>query len=80
MIGSLDRDTWKSGIVADGNSRGGLDRLQAAAGLTDWSYDYGDGMNKHQFNRELKRHATITGDSVSSPRFLVGLHAVWRDA
>lgn len=79
VIGSLDRDTWKSGIVADGNSRGGLDRLQAAAGLTDWSYDYGDGMNKHQFNRELKRHATITGDSVSSPRFLVGLHADWRD-
>jgi alpha-galactosidase len=79
VIGSLDRDTWKSGVVADGNSRGGLDRLQAAAGLTDWSYDYGDGMNRYQFNRELKPHAAVTGRTVASPRFFVGLYPDWRD-
>ncbi|WP_369374716.1 hypothetical protein AB1046_09680 [Promicromonospora sp. Populi] len=78
VVGSLDRDTWKSGIVADGNSRGGLDRLQAAAGLTDWSYDYGDDMNKYQFNRELKPHGDVSGATVSSPRMFVGFYPDWR--
>ncbi|MFD7022596.1 hypothetical protein [Promicromonospora sukumoe] len=79
VVGSLDRDTWKSGVVADGNDRGGLDRLQAAAGLTDWSYDYGDGMNKYQFNRELKPHAEVSGATVRSPRMFVGLYPDWRE-
>lgn len=79
VVGSLDRDTWKSGVVADGNARGGLDRLQAAAGLTDWSYDYGDGMNKYQFNRELKPHGDVSGTTVSSPRMFVGLYPDWRE-
>ncbi|MEV0889926.1 carbohydrate-binding protein [Promicromonospora sp. NPDC050262] len=79
VVGSLDRDTWKSGVVADGNARGGLDRLQAAAGLTDWSYDYGDGMNKYQFNRELKPHAEVSGATVRSPRMFVGLFPDWRE-
>lgn len=79
VVGSLDRDTWKSGVVADGNADGGLDRLQAAAGLTDWSYDYGDGLNKYQFNRELKPHGDVSGTTVSSPRMFVGYYADWRE-
>ncbi|MVA75312.1 hypothetical protein GC722_04610 [Auraticoccus sp. F435] len=78
VVGSLDRDTWKSGVVADGNDDGGLDRLQAAAGLTDWSYDYGDGMNRHQFNREGKPHGTVSGRTVASPRMYLGLFEDWR--
>jgi len=78
VVGSLDRDTWKSGIVADGNARGGLDRLQAAAGLTDWGYDYGDGANRYQFNRELRPHGEVTGTAVRSPRMFVGYYPDWR--
>ncbi|MEO6412527.1 MAG: hypothetical protein ABIO48_08055 [Pedococcus sp.] len=78
VVGSLDRGTWKSGIVAKGNASGGLDRLQAAAGLTDWSYDYGDGLNRLQFNRESKAHGTVSGRTVSSPRIYVGLFNDWR--
>ena len=78
VVGSLDRTTWKSGIVAKGNSQGGLDRLQAAAGLTDWSYDYGNGMNKYQFDRELMPHNPVTGTTVSSPRFYIGMFDDWR--
>jgi alpha-galactosidase len=78
VVGSLDRDTWKSGVVAQGNRRGGLDRLQAAAGLTDWSHDYGEGLNRFQFNREGKPHGTVSGATVASPRVYVGLFDDWR--
>lgn len=78
VVGSLDRDTWKSGVVAQGNQQGGLDRLQAAAGLTDFDYDYGDGDNRFQFNRETKPHGTVTGTTVTSPRVYVGLFSDWR--
>lgn len=79
VIGSIERDTWKTGIVAQGRpAGGGLDRLQVAAGLTDWSYDYGTEDNRFQFNRETRPHAEISGPSISSPRVFVGRYDDWR--
>lgn len=79
VIGSLDRDRWKTAVLADGGRRGGLDRLQVGAGITDWSYDYGDADNRFQFNREKRSHNPVTGTTVRSPRIFVGMYADWRD-
>jgi len=78
VVGSVDRDLWKSGIVANGTADGRLDRLQATAGLTDWSYDYGSSANRFQFNRELRPHRPIRGDVIRSPRMYVGFFDDWR--
>jgi alpha-galactosidase len=77
VFGSIDHDTWKSGITAQGR-RGKLDRLEVTAGLTDYQYDYGTADNKYQFNREILPHRPITGTTVSSPRMLVGYFEDWR--
>ncbi|CAM4146403.1 hypothetical protein KIPE111705_42675 [Kibdelosporangium persicum] len=77
VFGSIDHDTWKSGITAQGR-RGKLDRLEVTAGLTDYQYDYGTADNKYQHNRESLPHRPITGTTVTSPRMMVGYFDDWR--
>lgn len=77
VLGSVDMYFWKSGVVGQGNARGGLDRLQAAAGLTDWSYAY-SGVNRFNSPRERQAHKPQVGTQIVSPRFFVGISDDWR--
>jgi alpha-galactosidase len=77
VFGSIDHDTWKSGVTAQGR-RGRLDRLEVTAGLTDYQYDYGTADNKYQKPRELLPHRPVTGRTVTSPRMMVGYFDDWR--
>jgi alpha-galactosidase len=77
VFGSIDHDTWKSGITGQGR-RGRLDRLEVTAGLTDYQYDYGTADNKYQKPRELLPHRPVTGTTVTSPRMMVGYFDDWR--
>ncbi|MEV4314611.1 hypothetical protein [Actinocrispum sp. NPDC049592] len=77
VFGSIDHDTWKSGITGQGR-RGKLDRLEVTAGLTDYQYDYGTADNKYQKPRELLPHRPVTGKTVTSPRMMVGYFDDWR--
>jgi alpha-galactosidase len=77
VFGSIDHDTWKSGVTAQGR-KGKLDRLEVTAGLTDYQYDYGTADNKYQHNRESLPHRPIRGTTVTSPRMMVGYFDDWR--
>ncbi|MGJ6979356.1 hypothetical protein ACSDQ9_02325 [Aestuariimicrobium soli] len=77
VVGSVDMTHWKSGVVMQGNSTGGLDRLQATAGLTDWSYAY-TGVNRFNSPREKRSHRPLVGMTVDSPRMFVGWSSDWR--
>jgi alpha-galactosidase len=77
VFGSIDHDTWKSGITAQGR-HGKLDHLEVTAGLTDFQYDYGTADNKYQKPRELLPHRPVTGTTVTSPRMMVGYFDDWR--
>lgn len=77
VFGSIDHDTWKSGITAQGR-HGRLDHLEVTAGLTDYQYDYGTGDNKFQQPREQLPHRPVIGTTVTSPRMMVGYFDDWR--
>lgn len=65
IIGSVDHDTWKTGIYFKGADNR-LDRLYAFGGAA--SSD----------TRDTGYHGSITGDILSSPRIFVGYNADWR--
>lgn len=67
VVGSIDHDTWKTGVSAygDGDSIGFLGGF---AGITSMQYTY-----------DYLPHGSIDGTVLSSPRMFIGYFDDWRD-
>ncbi len=67
IAGSVDHDTWKSGVTIAGASGYRLDKFECMSGLTNF------------FTRDMLPHGKVSGNSVASARFFVGLYDDWRE-
>lgn len=67
VVGSIDHDTWKSGIKVRGKDGYKLTRLQCLSGFT--SSDTRDG----------RSHGKISGKKISSARYFIGMFDDWRE-
>lgn len=66
VIGSIDHDTWKTGIQAVTSGIAGVDTLMAGGGASS------------QLTRDTRSHGLVKGTAVSSPRIMIGMFADWR--
>lgn len=66
VFGSVDHDRWKSAIrlASEGDL---ITEIVCEAGVAD------------SLTRDVKQHGALSGRSVSSPRFLIGSFADWRE-
>lgn len=67
VAGSIDHDTWKSAVRCYTSSAVAIDSLQLCAGVAS------------DLTRDVRRHGTVRGAAVSSPRFIVAVVDDWRD-
>lgn len=67
IAGSVDHDTWKSGVTIAGTSGYKLEKFECLSGYTDY------------FSRDALPHGKVKGTAVSSARFFVGLYDDWRE-
>ncbi|MCM1109599.1 MAG: hypothetical protein NC336_00120 [Clostridium sp.] len=67
IAGSIDHDTWKSAVRYATSGANRLDTLTLLCGATS------------ELTRDVRRHGSIAGESVSSPRFHIALTSDWRD-
>lgn len=67
VVGSIDHDTWKSGIKTKGTDGNKLTVLQCISGHT--SSD----------TRDSRNHGKISGKEISSARYFVGIFDDWRE-
>ncbi|MCF8227116.1 MAG: T9SS type A sorting domain-containing protein [Bacteroidales bacterium] len=66
VIGSVEHDVWKSGIVTTTGSDGSLNSIEAYGGISTSN------------TRDVIPHGNINGDTLKSPKIMVGLYADWR--
>ncbi len=68
VAGAIDHDSWKSVVYGKSANYGSLNAFHLLSGYADtWSHDTGVG------------HGWLTGTTVSSARFTVGMFDDWRD-
>lgn len=67
VAGSVDHDTWKSGVTIAGSLGYKLEKFECLSGLTNY------------FTRDVLPHGKVSGKSVASARFFVGLYEDWRE-
>ncbi|MDE6079260.1 MAG: alpha-galactosidase [Duncaniella sp.] len=67
VIGSLEHDTWKTGIQVATDSGCTVDTLVAFGGVAT------------SLTRDIIAHGAVKGKSVKSPLIFVGRYADWRD-
>lgn len=67
IAGSVDHDTWKSGVTIAGSNGYRIDKFECLSGYTDY------------FSRDLLPHGKVSGKNVSSARFFLGLYDDWRE-
>ena len=67
VVGSIDHDTWKSGIKIKGKEGYKLTNLQCISGYTSNN------------TRDSRSHGKISGKEVSSARYFVGMFDDWRE-
>ncbi len=73
VAGAVDHDIWKSAIHVNSSEYYKVDELALISGYTD--ADTRDVSN----DNVLMPHGTVSGDTVSSSRFMVGCFDDWRD-
>lgn len=76
VVGSIEHDTWKSGITMLTNGSNAINKLVVAAGVVN------DRTNDIQFKNDyvvMTTHGSVSGSRVRSPRYFFGLYADWRD-
>ena len=76
VVGSIEHDTWKSGITIAPCSANGIGRFVVAAGVVN------DRTNDMQLKNDyvvMTTHGSVSGPRVRSPRYFLGLYADWRD-
>lgn len=75
VIGSVEHDTWKTGIRYSTKENQYVDRLECFGGIVHRVTNdvYADGSRP-----SLKRHGSIHGKRLKSPKIFVGLFDDWR--
>lgn len=74
VIGSVEHDTWKTGIVYKAESTNKITKLECYGGITHkQTRDISD-----REDRPSCHHGSIKGKSLKSPKVLVGFFADWR--
>ena len=66
VAGSIDHDTWKSGIKVKGTDGNKLTTLQCISGYTS------------SYTRDSNSHGKLSGKEISSARYLIGIFDDWR--
>lgn len=67
VVGSIDHDNWKSAIQTHRKPNAPVHLLKAYAGATN------------KFTHDTQPHGYLKGKSISSPRFVIGQYADWRE-
>ena len=67
VAGSIDHDTWKNGVTVKGTDGNKLTRFRCISGYT--SSD----------TRDALSHSKVSGDVISSSRFMIGMFDDWRE-
>ncbi len=67
VAGSIDHDTWKSGIKVKGKEGYKLSKLHCHSGYTSSN------------TRDKRSHGKISGKEISSARYFIGVYDDWRD-
>ncbi len=75
VIGSVEHDTWKTGIRYSTGDNQSVNRLECFGGIT---HALTRDINKAGSDRPSKEHGSIAGIRLKSPKVLVGLFDDWR--
>lgn len=75
VIGSVEHDTWKTGIRYAMSNNQTVNALECFGGMT---HALTRDINKVGSDRPSKGHGSITGRCLKSPKMLVGFFADWR--
>ena len=67
IAGSVDHDTWKSGVTIAGTNGYRIDKFECLSGYTGY------------FTRDALPHGKVSGKAVASARFFLGLYDDWRE-
>ncbi len=67
VIGSVEHDTWKTGIKIDSKNENSIESLIVYGGATS------------TLTRDVRPHGALRGKSVKSPKILIGYFDDWRD-
>ncbi|MBO4642911.1 MAG: hypothetical protein J5661_08680 [Bacteroidaceae bacterium] len=67
IIGSVDHDHWKSGLVARTSLQGDVERLRVYSGMS------------HRETRDVLPHGSLRGNEIRSARFFITYTKDWRD-
>ena len=67
VIGSVEHDTWKTGITVKATNGKSIDNLECFAGVTSG------------LTRDVLPHGLVSGKELKSPKILVGFFDDWRD-
>ena len=67
VVGSIDHDTWKSGIKVKGTDGYKLTSLQCISGYTSST------------TRDSRNHGKIGGNKICSARYFIGMFDDWRE-
>lgn len=74
VIGSVEHDTWKTGICYHGEDNRYITKLECFGGIThELTRDI-----SNKPNRPSKEHGSIQGKRLKSPKILVGFFNDWR--
>ncbi|MDD4822012.1 MAG: hypothetical protein PHI48_05575 [Bacteroidales bacterium] len=75
VIGSVEHDTWKTGIRYATSDNRTINRLECFGGIT---HALTRDLNKAGSDRPSKEHGSIAGTTLKSPKVLVGMFDDWR--
>ena len=67
IIGSVDHDHWKSGLVARTSQQGDMERLRVFSGMS------------HKETRDVIPHGSLQGKEIRSARFFITFASDWRE-
>lgn len=67
VFGSLEHDTWKSGIKIASQDPKGIDSIKVFAGVTS------------ELTRDKIPHGKVKGENIKSPLFFIGRYDDWRN-
>ncbi len=67
VIGSVEHDTWKTGIKIDSKNENSIDSLIVYGGATS------------TLTRDIRPHGALRGKTIKSPKILIGCFDDWRD-
>ncbi|MBQ8423186.1 MAG: hypothetical protein IJY36_02850 [Coprobacter sp.] len=67
VVGSIDHDSWKSGITVGGEDGYKLTKMECLSGYTS------------NYTRDALSHGKVKGETVSSARYMIGFFDDWRE-